>query len=301
MHQSHNIPWHLISANLEFKENDRRFTPPRTGLASKNNPNASQELKHFTRKFAQAIRTFSDTERAKYPDQKLLYEGNVFSDELKMKYPEYLNDSNQKIQYWIQRAEPGSTGDYQAVYGTSNGDLADVVKILLYENELPILIMMAHHPNIPIARLHHLSWGHHFGFSRLMESALRAYLFFNAAEAANTLANGEYTHADEYRVLLMEVGMSMDYPAQQVPHHHFFRSCGVYDQVIGTSSRHRDIHVHKDIDLLKEYLKTLFALLYRYDLLLRECAIEPSWELEISRNYPINKVISWEDRYPSHD
>ena len=294
MHQSHNIPWHLITANLEFKENDRRFTPPRTGLASKNNPNASQELKHFTRKFAQAIRSFSDTERAKYPDQKLLDEGNVFSDELKTKYPEYLNSSNQKIQYWIQCAERGSE---RGGFGWS-GNLSEVVKILLYENELSTLIMMAHHPNIPIARLHRLSWDHDAGFCRIMETALRAYLFFNAAEATNTLANGEYTHGNEYQMLFMDEGMLSGYPHQQVPHHHFLRSCGVYD---GTIPQYRDIHVHKDIGLLKEYLKTLFALLYRYDLLMRECGIEPSWELEISRNYPINKVISWEDRYPSQD
>jgi hypothetical protein len=225
---------------------------------------------------------------------------------LKKRYPEYLNDQNQRIDYWIQSAKPRLTFTSKEAagiqYGTGNGDLADVVKILLYENELSTLIMMAHHPKIPIASLHHLSWGHHFGFSRVMESALRAYLFFNAVEATNTLATGEYTHSDEYGSLLSEVGMSMDFPAQQVPHQHFLRSCGVYSDggFIRTllkdgKSWHdrdwaRDLHVHSNLGLLKEYVKTLFALLYRYDLLLRECAIEPDWESEIANCYPLNRV-----------
>ena len=291
MHQSHNIPWHLISSNFEFKENDRRFTPPFSGLASKNNPNASQELNHFIRKFAHTIRTFSDTERAKYPDQPTLQsEGNVFSDELKEKYPHYLNDTNQRIEYWIQPVIPHSD---LPVY--KNGMLAEIVKILLYENELAILIMMARHPNIPIAQLHHINWNYDAGFSCLMVTALRAYMYFNAAEATNTLENGQYTHADDYRELLMEVGKMADYPAQQIPHKHFFESQYIAHDRGARSEREwaHDIFVHKDLGLLKEYLKTLFALLYRYDLLLRECAIDPKWELEIGRYYPIIKVIGW--------
>jgi hypothetical protein len=287
MHQSHNIPWHLISSNFEFKENDRRFTPPRTGLVSKDNPNASQELNHFIRKFAQAIRTFSETERAKYPDQKLLYEGNVFSDELKMKYPDYLNDTNQRIQYWMRPANPPSM-EYHPIYGHDiNSDIGDIVKILLYENELAILIMMAHHPNIPIARLNRFFGSPHTGFCRLMETALRAYLYFNSAEATNTFANGEYTRADEYQQFTLYERILGNY-------HHVLLSCDVYDQkFIDDNPWVFDIHLQKDLGFLKEYIKTLFAILYRYDLLLRECGIEPGWETEIAKWYPINKIIGW--------
>jgi len=306
MHQSHNIPWHLISSNFEFKENDKSFTPPFLGLVSKDNPNTLQEINHFVRKFAQAIRTFSDTERAKYPDQKLQSEGNVFSDELKKKYPEYLNDANQRIEYWIQ-----SANRKVAIYGTDNGDLADIVKILLYENELPILIMMARHPNIPIARLQEFGY-YNVGFSRVMDSALRAYLYFNVAEATNTLTNGKYTYSKEYGDLLKDVATVNYYSAQEIPHHQFLQSCGVYGYehsydtcqgFIGINRNRdegewsRDLHVHKDFGRLKEYLKTLFALLYRYDLLLRECEIEPRWEWEIAGRFPINKVISWASKF----
>jgi len=294
MHQSHNIPWHLISSNFEFKENDKSFTPPFTGLVSKDNPNTLQEINHFVRKFAQAIRTFSDTERAKYPDQKLLSEGNVFSDELKKKYPEYLNDTNQRIEYWID----------SAIYESINRDTADVVKILLYENEMPILIMMAHHPKISIIRLQEFGYDND-GFSRVMDSALQAYLYFNVAEATNTLTNGKYTHAKEYASLLMDVNYGS---ALEIPHHQFLQSCGVYGYehsydrsqgFIGINRNRdegewsRDLHFHKDFGRLKDYLKKLFALLYRYDLLLRECEIEPRWEWEIAGRFPINKVISW--------
>jgi hypothetical protein len=314
MHQGHNIPWNLITSNFKFKKHDRRFTPPRSGLLSKDKPNATRELKHFIQKFIHAVRTFSDTERAKYPEQNLMIsdlptEGNLFSDELKKKYPDFLNDKNQRIEYWIWRAKLGvsssdrmKNGEEIVGYGWAEGDLAYVVEILLYENEMSTLIMMAHHPEIPIAHLHTLSCGYYPGFYRVRQLALWAYMFFNSAEATDILANGEYTHSDSYGSLLREVTTFMD----QTPHLHFLQSCGLFDETgsFKTYSIHnlnpdwmQGLYVHTNFDSLHEYLKTLFSLLYRYDLLLRECEIEPGWELELARVYPINKVIKtrWVD------
>ncbi len=228
-------------------------------------------------------------------------EGNLFSDELKKKYPGFFNDQNQRIEYWIWRAKAGfsssgprKNGEETIGYGWAEGDLAYVVEILLYENEMSTLIMMAHHPKIPIASLHKLGCGYYIGFSRVMQSALRAYMFFNSAEATNILANGEYTYSDGYESLLREVAASMN----QAPHRHFLQSCGLFDEsgFFKTFSIHdpdwmRGVYVHTNLDPLHEYLKTLFSLLYRYDLLLRECEIEPGWESEFAHVYPINKVI----------
>jgi len=304
MHQGHNIPWTLIESNFEFKQNDTRFTPPFNGLVSANKQNASKELRHFIHKFVQAIRTFSDTERAKYPTQiTLVSEGNLFSDGLRDKYPEYLNEENQRTEYWIRRAKKRHyDSEGILLYDTSDGDLADVVKVLLYENEMESLLMMANHPKIPIGSLHHLSWGHHFGFSRVKESAIRSYLFFNAAEATGILHTGQYTLCDDYGSLLSEMGDCMDFPAQQIPHQKFLKSCRDFDDKIlgikeggrGERSWVKDLYLHRNHGLLREYMKTLFALIYRYDVLMKECALDPLLDLEIAQCCPINRVVKVE-------
>ena len=316
MHQGHNIPWNLLALNFEFKENDKRFTPSFSGLVSQNRPNGLQEIKHFIRRLVQAIHTFSETERAKYPEElKPVSEGDLFPDVLKSKYPDYLNDKNQRVEFWIRRAkgrrsEPeldSTDSDDRASidYNTGHGDLADVVKILLYENQMEALLMMANHPEIPIKHLHHLSWGHHFGFSRVKESAVRAYMFFNSAEATGILSNGQYTLSGEYGRLLAELGTSMDFCAQQTPHQEFFRSCGVYGRSFllkgGKSWLDRDwaesIYVHNNYVVWKDYMKTLFALMYRYDVLMCACGETPDWEREIAQSYPINRVVKVEDKW----
>ena len=220
MHQGHNIPWDIFASNFEFVRNDKRFSNI-SGLRSTGKPNASQDLKHFIRKFTQTITTFSETERSKHP---LTFErptkGNLFSDEIRDRYSIYLDEHNQRLEYWIARAHRDPVNG-QRHYGTQDARLADVVKVLLHENQLSTLLMLAHHPDIPIAHLHSLTWGHHFGFSRVKESAIRAYMFFNGAYATGILENGYYKEMDEYRSLLMEIASNMDFPAQQIPHIQF--------------------------------------------------------------------------------
>lgn len=66
---------------------------------------ASNELKHFIRKFENAIQTFSETERRKYPQKfEPLLTGKLFSDELRKKYPEYPDERNQNIENWVKSA-----------------------------------------------------------------------------------------------------------------------------------------------------------------------------------------------------
>ena len=180
MHQAHNIPWHLFASNFEFLQNDKSLTPNITYLKNKGKPNASQELKHLIRKFIKTIITFSETERKKYP---LTFErptnGKIFSDEIRDRYPDYLNESNQRIEYWIARAHRGDKNDPRS-YDRLDVRLADVVKVLLYENQLSTLLMLAHHPDISIGHLHTLSWRHRPGFERVKESSIHAYIFFNS-------------------------------------------------------------------------------------------------------------------------
>ena len=301
MHQGHNIPWEIIEANFEFKENNKHFTPAVTSLFSRKRPNGSKEIRHFVSRFVHAIQIFSVTERAKYPTRdkiELISKGKIYSDQVLKKYPEYLDENNQRIENWILRAKRKGYGGKDTVsYDTRDGDLADVVKILIHENEIQMLLMLANHPEIPLSSLHNLSWGHSFGFIRVKESAASAYLFFNSAEATGILDDGRYTQSHYYPILLRELATSMDYPAQQIPHREFFKSCGVLKGRDIFSAESANIYVHQNRELLKEYMKTLFSLMYRYDVIARECGLEPSWEKEIGYTYPINKVIKVEYKW----
>jgi hypothetical protein len=269
MHQEHNIAWNTITANLTYIHEKR-------DLAPRNRPTQASELNHFVRTVVAAIRTFSDTERAKYPPASQLRSectssGKLFPDDLRERHPEFLNEHNQLIETWISRAKQnaqlysGIEGEGGCSYSTSHGDLADVVKILLNENVLHPLLMLANHPHVPLSNLQNLSWGHHFGFSRVEESALASYLFFNVVAAAGILENGKYRDLNSYSQLVSLVTDSMDYDGQQLPHRGFFRKRDA-------DSTTEDVH---------EYLKTLFRLLYRYDMVLRECGRETRWEEEV--------------------
>lgn len=275
MHQEHNIPWNTLAANLSYIHQNPRFTPRRTDLFSRNRPTQGPELNHFVRKLANTIQTFSETERNKFPAPRQLKSecssfGKLFQDDLRDRYSGFLNSDNQLIENWISRARTNN-GGYS--YSTSQGDLADVVKILISENVLQPLLMLAHHEQIPLPHLHHLSWGHHFGFSRIAESALVAYIFFNVVAAAELLGNGKYTEMMSYSSVVSLVTASMDYDGQQLPHRSFFQSC--------RREPAQSPSVHDDLSRLREYLKTLFRMLYHYDMVVRECGKDPKWEEEI--------------------
>ncbi|RXW11181.1 hypothetical protein EST38_g14674 [Candolleomyces aberdarensis] len=167
--------------------------------------------------------------------------------------------------------------------------------------------MLANHPSVPLGTLHYLSWGHHFGWSRVMESALRAYILLNlifAVSSESDKAHNELMVKDGYREIGLYKGMirgetrSMDYPAQQVPHKRFWEACRDIKatSLSGSSSLPGSSNstkaggrlsedfvplMHLDMHHLDKYLKLNFALLYKYDMVLRECGMEPEWEREI--------------------
>ena len=267
MHQGHNIPWNIIASNYKYTEEDKSYTPPFTGLTLKSpdDPKTKQALKHFVKKFAHTIRTFSDTERAKYPKVvKLRSTGPLFSDEIRDKHPEYLNAKNQQIDYWIQKAQKIPIN-----YNISDRDLADVVKVLLYENEMEVLLMLAQHPDIPISKFQYPNWGHYVGFTRVKELALSAYMFFNTADATGTLEGGQYARMGVYCSLLYEMSMFCDSSAQRIPHAEFLKACGILGSdghlsgAVGDASWAKKVHVHANYGLLQQYMKQLFALIYR--------------------------------------
>lgn len=280
MHQGHNIPWTVLSTNFKFVELDKRYTPPFTGLISQDRPGAAKDMKYFSDKFMNTIHTFSETERAKYPATFTpIFTGNVFSDELREKYPKYLNPHNQRIEYWML--------PHPAI---RQRGLADVIKILLYENEMETLLMLAQHPIIQISELHNLQWGppgDPIGFSRVKGSAAHAYIFFNCAESTGILANGKYALMREYYPLIEEISGHGTFSAHAIPHVRFLEeySAFTYTETGLCASQ----IVHGNYGALQDYLKTLFALMYRYDVLMRECGLDSKWEKELTFYNPLRR------------
>jgi len=199
------------------------------------------------------------------------------------------------VEHWIERANKvDAESVVQSRYDTRDAELTDVVKVLLYDNEMESLLMLAQHPLFPINTLNHLSWGHHFGFSRVMELALQSYMFFNAVVATDILEDGVYMALPEYRSIIRETTFSMDYPAQQIPHQLFFQQCGMTldgYQSMTIANVGRDMVMHRDYGRPREHLKLLFALMYWYDALLRECGLDPEWDSQLVYSFPLRGVV----------
>ncbi|KAK7064597.1 hypothetical protein R3P38DRAFT_2390912, partial [Favolaschia claudopus] len=279
MHQSHNIAWDSLTSNLAFIFENPAVTPRRTDFFPRGPPSTVQvnSLNHFARTVATTVRAFSDTERAKYPaHHDVPVQGKLFSDSILSKYSDLpfpsVTARNQLIETWIERAGLDSS------YSTSQGDLADVVKVLLAENELDQLLMLANHPQVPLRDLHYLSWGHSFGWNHTMHWALEAYIFFNVLLSKSELhADSRYKSMKSYQGIIGKLTMSMDYDAQTFPHREFF--WGAPERGLGYND---SLEPLADPEKLHEYLKTCFRLLYRYDVLARECGISVDWEGDVA-------------------
>lgn len=57
MHQSYNIPWHLIEANFKFMTKNKGIYNFQPGYYPKDNPHhdIARDLKHFIKKFVSTI------------------------------------------------------------------------------------------------------------------------------------------------------------------------------------------------------------------------------------------------------
>ncbi|KAJ7456572.1 hypothetical protein FB451DRAFT_608884 [Mycena latifolia] len=277
MHQTHNIAWTSLSSNLTFISENKAITPRRTDLFPRCLASQASSLNHFTRTVATTIRKFSDTERAKFPAHyNAPSSGPLFSAELLGRYCDLpfpsVTAKNQLLENWIERAGPTPE------YSTRHGDLADVVKVLIAENEMDQLLMLAQHPRVPLANLHYLSWGHSFGWDHVAQWALEPYIFFNVLlSKPELLADGRYKSMSSYKHVVGMVTGSGDYDAQSFPHREFF--WGSLDKWAHIDT----LDPLGDTNQLHEYLKMCFQLLYRYDTLARECGLKVDWEGIVAR------------------
>jgi hypothetical protein len=301
MHQTHNIAWDSLTANLTFISENPAITPRRTDLFPRCLASQANSLNHFARTVATTIREFSDTEHAKYPthyDAPL--HGKLFSDTILSRhsglYFGSVTPKNQLIENWIDRAR--SERSYK-----SGEDLGDVVKVLLVENELDTLLMLAHHPQVPLADLHSFM-GPWLGWDHIMDLALEAYIFFNVLLSKPELhAGGRYKSMRSYQHVCELTG---DYVAQSFPHHEFFWGTAGRE---GVADGMDSINPLGDLNKLHEYLKVCFRLLYQYDMLARECGRSVDWErnvthtvaylwrVKVDYNYMKDEKGNWVSRF----
>jgi len=284
MHQSHNIPWHILASNIRYVHDDNRVTPPYTGLRLLDRPTQSGELNHFTRKFVSAIHTFALTERQKYPpaqefrtppDDEL-----VFSAELMAKYPDYLNENNQKLENWIH---PRYLTTSQRRNDWSD-DLVRAVGILLHENQMHTLLMLANHPLIHLRTLDCFGYQLLDGSDTVAHEALVACLLWNFVDAAGYLLSGAYKDMMKSIIFLDRRYMWFF----GFPHRGFYGRTintdpAVFDSDKQTEGEVPELCNAEGAEKLQAYLKRLFELLYRYEVLVTECGVDrgPDWQNKI--------------------
>lgn len=180
------------------------------------------------------------------------------------------------------------------------------MEILLYENQMTMILMLAQHPSNPLADLHQFYCGHNLGFSRVKDSALGAYMLSNVAEATGILENGKYEELTEMPgslLMLPEIAIDMYYPAPQIPHEQSLRHCGVLGDgrkpwvPYGVVWNPKEGYIHADYARLQEHLTMLFELMYRCNMLLRECGVDPKWDIELALQFPLrgNVKVEWDE------
>ncbi|KAF9940865.1 hypothetical protein BGZ67_006527 [Mortierella alpina] len=249
-------------------------------------PDRANVFSYFSKALIKTIHEFADTERGKYPPKfQAMRTGDVFSSEVIQKCNRYrdftracLNDTNQKLEHWISRVmHPDETllhGIIQApCYVGVDRDLATVLKILIAENEMQPVLGLAYHPSVPLETLYEptvdgTSWpntlfkyycqGRYYlnlrGFQGVMDKALRDY------------NPGSLFHYSDLGALDEE---------------------GVWKPLVFGSQNYETIDIFGDMKRLKKYLKACFAVLYRTEMMARECGKVIPWlelvEIALSR------------------
>lgn len=318
MHLDHKIPWNTASTHFSLIKCNRRFTPHRTDLFSRNKPSEPADLRHFRHVFIATIREFSTTEQTK--PLSPIFPHNLISDTL-ISYPERkyglrphatnsalhnpLSSKHKNIQYWIDRAVTE-----EPTYTSSDGDLSDAAKMLIIiaasagskdteakemsREAVSVLFALSRHPQVPVHTLAGIHWGHAFGVELVADFALEAYLLINLVDGVfsrDRLNHGisvgkevSLLEMDRFRYFASNALQDYDYPTQNIPHRDFWNKLGVTDnwahqqKFRDWKGEGQDVHAINPLAAgneeatqdLEQYLKTCFAILYVYDMLLRE-------------------------------
>ena len=264
-------------------------------------------MNHFKRKFIQSLSDFSATERAKYPNPiKPVSKGRLFSDESLRKnfispHGEYcevdssINRETQRIESWLEKV-PKSLKSHEA-YGALES-FADAIKVLLSvednQFDLSMLLMLAGHPSCNLTALHSFGQSFDFGWGQAVDVALEMYLFVNVAgNTPGLLDDGKYARMKGFQDSVV-YQIQQGYGRALEPHKLFWEAklrpgdpfCGKDGKSGGGGNGYFPIMTvgfFEDVAYLKEYLKVCWRLLYKADMLMKECGVERKWDAKIVR------------------
>ncbi|KAJ5393629.1 uncharacterized protein N7487_011270 [Penicillium crustosum] len=178
----------------------------------------------------------------------------------------------------------------------AGADSEDTAAKVMSKQAVSVLLTLSRHPNVPVHTLANIHWGHGFGVSLVASSALEAYLLINLFDAVLSRKRLKLGVSTEKEVSLLETRCfqnfaskalsDYDYPAQNIIHRAFWNKMGVtdswtYEQEKKGWAESGEQDIKGVIDPLRgenekarlslqRYLKSCFAILYIYDLLLRE-------------------------------
>ncbi|KAI7830398.1 hypothetical protein BC939DRAFT_439228 [Gamsiella multidivaricata] len=288
MHQDHNIPWKTLATHfLIAPRSDPRYTNKPLNFYPRERPDQARIFTHFSHVLIKTIHEFATTERQKYPPTLLVEKtGDLFTDEdiqtFQKKYNSHsqndcLNKNNQKVEYWIGR-------------GTDLG-LASAVSALLIENQMSVVLTLACHPSIPLATLYRPYPPEHCrnpGWNVLPEYALHAYVFINIlAEFPEYCQGRKYKGLSCYRDIMNKLSRHRFHSVEEAFHCRFLDPLGDEGRrgLEGYWYTHEDEefgNFFEDMGRLKEYLKACFAVMYRSEVLARECGITIPWEMHVA-------------------
>ncbi|OJJ67680.1 hypothetical protein ASPBRDRAFT_47719 [Aspergillus brasiliensis CBS 101740] len=236
-----------------------------------------------------------------------------------------LSPEHRDIQYWIKTASHGdgthrfsyssADGDLadavkMLIIIAASARKNDPASGEMSREALSALLALLRHPQVPLHNLACIHWGHAFGVELVADTALTGYILINLMDAVlaeqrlkgdgrNGVASLLETRTFQYWA--RDALADYDYPTQNVPHRRFWFHFGVTDEwtfqqrgVEGVDMCLEDTSVTTDPLkgeneatrlALKEYLKACFAMLYIYDMLLRdwfgEEEADEKWEYSI--------------------
>ncbi|KAF5008208.1 hypothetical protein FDECE_5507 [Fusarium decemcellulare] len=323
MHLDHKVPWNTIASHFTFT---KAGSSSNYDLVALGLPGQTAAISHFSRVFVATIKEFSDTEIVKiksnqasgklFSDRVLNFAEYHFGlhahcENSALNNP--LTASYQDLEYWKSRTE---TSEYGTHYSSHDGDLADAAKMLVIvaavsddqltrREALSALIRLS--TQVPISDLRNLGCGHGFGLSLVAGVALEVYVLLNLIEAVQSRGTERVSLLRVERLLRFLGGYALqnyDYPAQNIPHRAFWNSLGVTDSWTGKQQGLADIKIDdgkpiidplapEDGELyqkarndLQRYLKDCFAILYVYDVFLKQASraeeAQEFWSYEIS-------------------
>ncbi|KAF9430142.1 hypothetical protein BGZ76_000948, partial [Entomortierella beljakovae] len=228
MHQDHNIAWNALASHLKISRGPSKNMP--LDFYPCNGPTLSKSMTYFSNTLIKTIREFATTERKKYPSTFPSPEtGDLFPDDLidncNKKYPPshpqrvHLNHVNQKIEHWIDSYNPKkeeNEGNAQERkqnqtlyynYYRLDFSLVDAINMLLVENQMYPVLMLANHKSVGLKWLFEYDGTHSsvygWGCGELACLAIRAYVLVNVlAEFPEYCQGMKYQSLGAYSTLL---------------------------------------------------------------------------------------------------